>query len=120
MKVQQIYSAKNALEGLMLQTIFLTRHCNEVRSMKNFIHCYDILELTHEINKPWDDHPGFVYGDLGAFVDLEITCQEIGLRKDPNPVLTSEYLLAITKFLIYWKRASENRAQAKITPLLKR
>jgi len=79
--------------------------------MKNYLHCYDIFDLTYQLNKPWGKHPGYVVGDLAAFVDLEITCKEIVQKLDPDPLLVKNYILDVTKFLIFWKKSVDNKSR---------
>lgn len=109
MSVQNLFDAQSMLGGLITQTVQLVRVAQHVATMKSLIHCYDILSLTNEINKPWDEHPGYIRGDMAAFTDLEITCQELIIKKDPSPELISEYVFEITRFMFHWKRGVENR-----------
>lgn len=119
MSVLELFDAEKRLHALMTATIGLARQAREVRTIKNFVHCYDILEMTNTLNKPWDKHPGFVIGDLGAFVDLEITCKEIILKQDPSPHDVKVYVMDVARFLIFWKRAMGNRFLTMNSPFLK-
>jgi len=119
MSVTELFHAENALNKLMTQTLGMVRLSKAPRTMKNFLHCYDILELTNELNQPWSKHPGFVYGDFAAFIDLELTCKEIMLRLDPDPRSVRHYVLDVTRFLIFWKKAHDNRTIQKHSPFLK-
>lgn len=114
MAISQLFNAEKSLTGLMTQTVDLVRRSREVKTMKNYLHCYDILEMTDRLNKPWESHPGYVCGDLGAFVDLEITCKEIILKLDPSPGDVRDYVMNVTRFLIFWRQASGNRFLKKI------
>src|SRR6185295_7173887 len=119
MSVRELFHAETALNKLMTQTLCLVRLSKEPRTMKNFLRCYDILELTNELNKPWAKHPGYVYGDFGAFIDLELTCREIIFKLDPDPKSVRHYVLDVTRFLIFWKKVMDNRAVQKHSSFLK-
>jgi hypothetical protein len=113
MSVRQLFDAQIALSSLMNESIHLLRLSREVKTIKNYLHSYDILQLTYQINKPWDEHPGYVYGDMAAFVDLEFTCREIILSLDPSPEAVKKYILDINRFLIYWKKSQDNKVLTK-------
>jgi hypothetical protein len=115
MGVQVLFNAQTELNGLMTQTVYLIRIATQVQTMKNLIRCYDILDLTNEINKPWDQ-PGYIRGDLAAFVDLEVACQDLILKKDPSPELVSDYVFEMTRFTFHWKKGMENRFLLKNFP----
>jgi hypothetical protein len=119
MSVRELFHAENALTKLMTQTLGLVRVSKDPRTMKNYLHCYDILDLTNELNKPWAEHPGFVYGDMGAFIDLELTCKEIIFRLDPDPRSVKIYVLDITRFLIFWKKVMDNKTIRKHSASIK-
>ena len=112
MGVVQLFSPQDVLNKLIGQTITLAKSSNQVVTIKEFLRCYDILELTNEINKPWET-PGHLFGDLGAFIELEHLCRCIIFRKDPDPKVISKYIMDVTRFLVYWKRGMENRLLLK-------
>ena len=114
MVIIHFWSPEQELQKLKDRTMVLVRESLAVQTMKDYIHCYDILDLTDRINKPWQMHPGVIIGDMSAFVDLHSTLKQIVLRQDPSGKRVKEYALAVAVFMNYWRISEENRISRKI------
>lgn len=114
MVIIHFWSPEQELQQLKDRTMVLVRESLAVQTMKDYIHCYDILDLTDRINKPWQMHPGVIIGDMSAFVDLHSTLKQIVLRQDPSGKRVKEYALAVAVFMNYWRISEENRISRKI------
>jgi hypothetical protein len=106
--VQQIFDPEFHIQGIKKFTITMITHSQKMETIKSIIRCHDIIDLTDRLNQPWEKHPGYMYGDLGAFVDLEVSCQDLW-RTELDIKLLKEFHQQTTCLIKYWKLSSGNR-----------
>lgn len=105
-------SVEKEIQGLKRQTLVLARAAISPASMKAYLHCYEILEMTENINKPWTT-PGVLMGDMAAFVDLQCTLKDLIHGQDPTGMAVRSYALSVANFVNYWRISEENRMSVR-------
>lgn len=103
--ILNLFDPKLELQRLKYETVSIIRVSREVSTMKCFIHCYEIIDLTDKINSPWDAHPGIVYGDLAAFSELEDGARRLIVYADPSAERVENYWKMTNRFISFWRRA---------------
>jgi hypothetical protein len=76
--VVKLIDEKVLITGLKQDTLQLIRRCDQVEPIKKFVACYDILDLTLEIQHHYPRLlPEVPECDLGALHQLRILTQEL-------------------------------------------
>lgn len=102
------YNPKLELDKLKYETVSMIRASREVKTMKSLVSCYEILDLTDQINRPWDAHPGKLYADLAALWELQERSRSLIVYQDPSADRINSYSKAIAKLVLFWRTAVSN------------
>lgn len=102
------FNPKLELDKLKYETVSMIRVAREVSTMKNLVVCYEILDLTDRINRPWDAHPGKLYADLAALWELQERAKTLLVYHDPCADRVLAYSNSITRLINFWKMAVAN------------
>lgn len=77
--------------------------------MKDLLHCYQIFDITDRINWPWESHPGKVFGDMAAFMDLQIVVERLMYFKVADQDKLDKWVDSINDFIRRWKAGIDNK-----------
>lgn len=104
----QFFNPKLELDRLKYESISLIRMSREIMTMKGLIYCYDILDLTERINRPWDVHPGGLFADMTALIELKEKSASLIVHQDPTAEKIHNYNQAIQRLVFFWQLSMEN------------
>lgn len=107
-----LFKPQKTVGWLKGESIQLVREAKEAPTMKTLLCCFEILDLTDEINRPWEDHPQWFYGDKAAFQDLYTLSASLWLYNDPSRDRMFPYVNEI-KRLIAWYNLLADRDRVR-------
>ncbi len=103
-----VFDPNLEIEKIKYETIALIRICREIRAIKYLVDCYDILEMTDKINRPWDTHKGIMFSDNAAMYELECISLSLVSWGDPTPERVKSYCIMVSQLIRFWKLSSQN------------
>ena len=106
--IVHIFNPKLELDRLKYETVSMIRVSKEVVTMKSLITCYEILDITEQINRPWDSHPGKLYADLSALWELQERSRSMLIYQDPSADRITAYNTSVKRLVMFWKMAMSN------------
>ncbi len=104
----QFFNPKLEIEKLKYETVAMIRQSREVFTMKSLIICYDILDLTEQINRPWDRVIYQLKADMSAFGELKMRSENLILYRDPSEERVLSYQQSVARLINHWKLSQKN------------
>lgn len=108
MQLVQFFNPKLEIEKLKYETVAMIRQSREVFTMKSLIICYDILDLTEQINRPWDRVIHQLKADQAAFGELRTRADNLILYRDPSEDRVLAYQHAVARLINHWNLTKKN------------
>jgi hypothetical protein len=108
MEIVHFYDPKLELNKLKYETVSMIRVSREVSTIKSLVCCYEILDITDQINRPWDSHPGKLYADLAALWELQERTRSLLVYQDPSAERIHAYNQSVKKLVHFWRMAVAN------------
>lgn len=106
--VIHLYDPKLEIDRLKYSAFSMMRRSMDVRTVKNLIAIWDILDLTDRINKPWDSKRYRVFADMGALAELEQRSGALLIRKDPSEKEVMDFNSGVKRLIRFWRSGVEN------------